>query len=80
MLATGTLDHRAPRVSADQVGHYARIYHQHRLEKHRLFRAKDKTKDQSYYLSGLSKAQITRVRVSSSCVSFSRLCKKELRS
>lgn len=44
-------------------GHYARIKHTAHFD--RLLRAKDKTKDQSYYLSSLTRDQLKHVNISS---------------
>jgi tRNA-uridine 2-sulfurtransferase len=56
----GTLLEKADRIRADYVatGHYARL--EVRRGRRRLLRGRDGTKDQSYFLFGLSQAQLDR--------------------
>ena len=53
---------RAMEVGADRIatGHYARIRQDGSSGRYRLFAARDRAKDQSYFLFGLTQAQLSR--------------------
>src|SRR6202795_4515604 len=52
----------ARQIGADRLatGHYARIRHNSRNGRHELLRARDDSKDQSYFLWGLTQEQLSR--------------------
>ena len=58
----GHLLQRASGIGADRVatGHYARTAFDSETGRHRLMRARDREKDQSYFLFALSQAQLAR--------------------
>lgn len=52
----------ARQIGADRIatGHYARVRHNPETQRHELLRAVDESKDQSYFLFGLTQAQLAR--------------------
>jgi tRNA-specific 2-thiouridylase len=52
----------ARQIGADRIatGHYARVRHNHATGRYELLRAVDETKDQSYFLFGLTQEQLAR--------------------
>ena len=56
------LDH-ALTLGADYIamGHYARVLHDHDNDRHYLLRGLDNNKDQSYFLSQLTREQLSKV-------------------
>jgi tRNA-specific 2-thiouridylase len=52
----------ARQIGAERIatGHYARIQHDERTDRYRLFVAADRSKDQSYFLFGLTQEQLSR--------------------
>lgn len=55
---------RAQELGFDSIatGHYARILQDPQSGRYLLYRARDKAKDQSYFLAGLSQQQLSRIR------------------
>ena len=52
----------ARQIGADRIatGHYARVRHNHETGRYELLRAVDETKDQTYFLFGLTQEQLAR--------------------
>jgi tRNA-specific 2-thiouridylase len=52
----------ANEIGAERIatGHYARVSYDERTRRYRLFSARDQTKDQSYFLFGLTQHQLSR--------------------
>jgi tRNA-specific 2-thiouridylase len=63
-LKFATLVERAAGLEADAVatGHYARVEFDGATRRHRLLRARDATKDQTYFLFSLTQDQLARAR------------------